>query len=124
MATRSTPSHSEEHSFTAERVGRLFRIISRLAEKPLARAALLRRLGVNQRSFYRDLGLLRELGIPVTTAQGRYRLEIDVPSALSRLPFPDPRLTLGQAMALARGRSAAHRLLQSRVAEITGVKNR
>ncbi len=122
MATRSSPS--DVHSFTAERVGRLFRIVSRVAEKPLPRTALLRRLGVNQRSFYRDLGLLRELGIDVTATQGRYRLEIDLSTALSRLPFPDPRLTLGQALALSRGRTAAHRVLQRRLAEITGPTNR
>ena len=100
---------------TAERVARLFRLVAILARAPIARSALLRKLGMNQRSFYRDLEFLRAIGIAVTAEDSRYALTIDYESALARLPFPDPHLTLGQAMVLARGRSSAHKTLRARV---------
>jgi hypothetical protein len=34
------------------------------------------------------------------------------------LPFPDPYLTLGQAIVLARGKTAAHKVLQKRLKAI------
>jgi hypothetical protein len=41
-----------------------------------------------------------------------------VQDALARLPFPDPRLTLGEAQQLARGRSTSHKKLQQQIAKI------
>ena len=51
----------------------------------------------------------------MTLAEGQYALEGDADTAIDRLPFPDPHLTLGEARRLARGRSAAHRYLQGRI---------
>ena len=40
--------------------------------------------------------------------------------AISRLPFPDPRLNLHEAIQLASGRSAAHHKLRGEIRKITG----
>ena len=73
---------------------------------------------MNQRSFYRDIEFLRSIEIGVEARDGRYALKQDFDEALGRLPFPDPYLTLGQAIVLSRGKTAAHRALQKRVSEI------
>jgi len=85
----------------------------------VSRPALLRRLGLNQRGFYRDIELLRAAGIRVVPQDGRYVLAPDLAAAVDLLPFPDPRLTLGEAQRLARGSTAAHRSLRTRVEQIT-----
>jgi predicted DNA-binding transcriptional regulator YafY len=108
----------QAHSVTAARVARLYRLLRLLAAGPLARPVLLRRLGLNQRGFYRDIELLRAAGIHVTPHAGRYSLEPGFEAAVELLPFPDPQLTLGEAQRLARGKTTAHRALQARVEQI------
>jgi hypothetical protein len=87
---------------------------------------LIRRLRLNQRGFYRDIELLRAVGIRVAPVEGRYCLVPGFAAAVDMLPFPDPRLSLGEAQHLARGSSPAHRALQARVRQITrtGAKSR
>ena len=48
----------------------------------------------------------------------RYALGVALKEVLERLPFPDPGLTLGEAMLLAKGRTAAHRKLKQQVKHI------
>jgi predicted DNA-binding transcriptional regulator YafY len=97
---------------TLERFDRLCRLVRFLAAGSRTRAQITRHLRLDVRGFYRDLELLRTAGLPVTLSQGRYGLNEPEDSALARLPFPDPRLTLGEALRLARGRTLAHRRLQ------------
>jgi predicted DNA-binding transcriptional regulator YafY len=111
---------SPKSAVTPERFARLVRLVRLLAEKPLPREALSRRLRLDVRGFYRDLELVRAAGVPITLAEGRYGLEGGRDAALARLPFPDPHLTLGEAVQLAKGRSAAHRKLRELIAEIQG----
>jgi predicted DNA-binding transcriptional regulator YafY len=106
------PSAAERPAVTAERFVRLFRLLHFLAAGPQTRARITRQFKLDVRAFYRELELLRAAEIPVTLAEGRYSLAEDVDTAASRLPFPDPHLTLGEATQLARGRSAAHRKLK------------
>jgi hypothetical protein len=87
---------------------------------PVSRAALLRRLDLNQRGFYRDIELLRAAGIRVSPREGRYYLVPDFAAAVDLLPFPDPRLSLGEAQRLSRGNTAAHRMLRAQVRKIVG----
>lgn len=108
-----------DRAVTADRIARLFRLVETLARRPTPRTSLLKQLRLNQRGFYRDIEFLRGLKIGVIADNGRYSLDIDFDAAVARMPFPDPRLTLGQAMALARGRTAAHKALQARVQDIT-----
>lgn len=119
MAGKLTPRHSDEmRAVTADRVARLYRLVSHLASKPVPRQSLLKRFGMNQRSFYRDIEFLRSIGISVVAADTKYSLQIDFDAALARLPFPDPALTLGQAIVLAKGKTAAHKAMQLRVKAI------
>jgi len=103
---------------TAERARRLYRLLQLFRTGPQTRAALTRRLRLDVRGFYRDLELLRDAGIAVTLNDRRYTLRDPVERAISRLPFPDPRLTLGEAQQLAKGRTQAHRKLKGQIAEI------
>jgi predicted DNA-binding transcriptional regulator YafY len=101
---------------TPERFARLYRLLKLMAEKQLGRDALARKLALDVRGFYRDLGVLRSAGIDVTLTKGRYCLEGDFDEAVVRLPFPDPLLTLGEARLLAKGKSAAHKRLRDELA--------
>jgi hypothetical protein len=100
---------------TAERFGRLYRLVQFLAAGPRTRERLTRHLRLDVRGFYRDLELLRSAGISVTLTEGRYELGGPAEEALARLPFPDPRLTLGEAQQLARGRTGAHQYLKGQI---------
>lgn len=117
-AQRQRP-RGRSRSVTAGRVARLYRFVQMLANGPVSRPVLLRRLGLNQRGFYRDMELLRAVGIRVYPREGRYFLEPDLDTAMDLLPFPDPRLSLGEAQRLARGTTAAHRALRQLVEQIT-----
>jgi predicted DNA-binding transcriptional regulator YafY len=119
MTDAQSKQNNMARAVTADRVARLYRLLEILAQRPSARPALLRKLGMNQRGFYRDIEFLRSLGIGVTTAESRYSLDLDFDAALARLPFPDPHLKLGQAIVLARGKTTAHKALQRYVKAIT-----
>lgn len=114
-----TKARGRSHSVTAARVARLYRFIRLLAKGPVARPVLLRKLDLNQRGFYRDIELLRAVGIRIHPDEGRYSVRPEFDAAVDLLPFPDPQLSLGEAQRLARGKTAAHRVLRRRVDEIT-----
>jgi predicted DNA-binding transcriptional regulator YafY len=117
---RSRHVNSTLKAVTAERAGRLYRLLQFLGGGPRSREALIKHLKLDVRGFYRDLELLRAAHIAVTLAERRYTLEESVEQAIARLPFPDPRLTLGDALQLAKGRGPAHRKLKEQISEITG----
>jgi hypothetical protein len=105
-------------SVSAERAARLYRLLQLLGTGPQTRAVIARRLRLDVRGFYRDLEVLRAAGIAVPLRNRRYTLEGSVANATSHLPFPDPRLTLGEAAQLAKGRTSAHRKLKEQIALI------
>lgn len=76
-------------------------------------------LGLGVRGFYRDLEALRTANIEIRLEEGRYVLAGKLTDAVGRLPFPDPKLTLGEALQLAAGRTRAHRKLKQQVEQIT-----
>jgi len=116
---RRPPQRAEAYkAVTAERAGRLYRLLKLLGAGPQTRTKLLRQLHLDIRGFYRDLELLRDAHIEVPLHGQRYLLTGKVGDAIARLPFPDPHLTLGQAMHLAKGRTSAHRKLKSQVNRI------
>jgi biotin operon repressor len=115
---RSSKPTPAEVTVTSERAARLYRILKLLGKGPQRRKALTASLKVGVRDFYRDLKVLREIGISVRIAEHRYRLDGDVQVAMARLPFPDPHLTLGEAMLLAKGRSKVHKKIQQQMAMI------
>ena len=118
--TRKPARAPSATTITRQRAGRLYRLLALLGEKPQTRAGVTRRLRQNLRGFYRDLEVLRRFGIEVELANGRYALTGAAGDAQGRLPFPDPGLSLGEALQLAKGRTAAHRKLRDQIAEITG----
>ncbi len=103
-------------SLTPQRAARLYRLLTHLSEGPQTRRRLLSRLKVDIRGFYRDLEVLRGLGIDVVTGlDNRYLLVGTLDNALARLPFPDPGLNVREALQLANGSTPAHRKLRQRV---------
>src|SRR5262249_58458222 len=113
-----TPPPPTPPAVTVERAARLCKLVHCLGTGSQTRAALLRRLKIDVRGFYRDLEAIRAAGVEVTLSKGRYQLEASLDQALARLPFPDPHLTVAEARTLARGRSAAHRKLQNQLAQV------
>lgn len=122
MAKRSPTSAPAESSssktVTAERATRLYRLLMILNDGPQTRQDLMRKLRLDVRGFYRDLETLRSAGIRVPVSGGRYTLAEKLAVATVRLPFPDPHFSLGDAMALAKGRTKAHRKLRDQIDKI------
>jgi hypothetical protein len=119
MARKRSPKPARaDVVVTADRAARLYRILKLLGKGPQKRGALTVSLKVGVRDFYRDLRVLREIGITVGVAAHHYRLEGDVKEAMARLPFPDPHLTLGEVQRLAKGRTSAHKKLQQQISRI------
>ena len=123
-ATRASGQNSEKPTVTVERAARLYQMLTILGRGAQARGALARRLGLDVRGFYRDLELLRTVGIIVETDSRRYRLRGPVEVAIDLLPLPDPRLTLGEASSLAKGRKPAQRKLAAHLSRILGPKSK
>ena len=105
---------------TAERAGRLYRLLQLLGKGPRTRDTLTHKLGLDVRGFYRDLEVLRTVGITVMLEDHRYVLKGTASKAVALLPFPDPRLTLGEAQQLVKGRTLAHRKLRGQLKDIIG----
>jgi hypothetical protein len=117
---RTSAAAPQSRTVTPERAARLYRLLKLLGSGAQSRQNITRRLRLDIRGFYRDLELLRAADIDVTLVDGRYRLSGRAADAIARLPFPDPRLTLGEATQLAKGRSPAHRKLKGQIAAIVG----
>ena len=103
------------HAVTTERFRRLVQLVQLLGEEPRTREQLLAQLGLDIRGFYRDLELLRSMSVTITLSEGKYHLIGSLEEVLPRLPYPDPRLTLGEMRRLARGRSHLHEALQEQI---------
>lgn len=112
------PKSTGAGGVTLERAIRLYRLISYLANGPQTRAALTRRLKLGVRGFYRDLEVLRALGISVSLLGRKYQVQEEPRAALEKLPFPDPGLTLGEARGLAKGRTRAHRKVRDLLKQV------
>jgi len=115
MAKKRPAPPAPATAVTADRAARLYRLLNLLGRAPQTRSALTRRLRLGIRGFYRDLEVLRDVGIAVDLVDGHYHLLENLRQAIERLPFPDPGLTLGEVRVLAKGRSQAHRKLKSQL---------
>jgi hypothetical protein len=109
------PAAGARASVTAERFARLHLLLTLLSRSPQPRDVLVRKLKLDVRGFYRDLEVLRQAGVTVVLAGGKYQLVEGLLEAQKRLPFPDPLLTFGEALQLAQGRTAAHKRLKQLV---------
>lgn len=112
--------HDPSHALTAPRAARLYRLLAQIAGAARTRPTLLKKLKVDLRGFYRDLELLRTLGVEVHSSGDKYELVGELDEALARLPFPDPGLSVREALDLANGRSEARQKLRSRINSFTG----
>jgi hypothetical protein len=112
----AVPKTDERATVTPERFARLHLLLTLIAKAPQTRQVLARKLKLDIRGFYRDLEALRQAGIKVVLVEGRYHLTGTLDDARNGLPYPDPMLTLGEAMVLAKGRSLVHRRLQQMIA--------
>jgi hypothetical protein len=115
---RRSPVLGTPPAVTTERATRLCRLLRLVGTRGQSRATLLSRLRLDIRGFYRDLKLLREVGIAVELQKSKYVLEGDAEEAILRLPFPDPHLTLGEAAILGKGRTAIHQKIKHLLQEI------
>ena len=103
-------------SLTPSRAARLYKLLTLLEDGSQTRTALLKKLKLDVRGFYRDLEALRGFEIDITSTDGtKYALAGNLDDALSRLPFPDPGLNLRDALQLANGTTTAHRKLRQRI---------
>jgi hypothetical protein len=102
----------DRHAVSMARAGRLYRLVLALGDGPQTRATLLKRLKVGVRTFFRDVELLRGVGIAAESSEDGYGLGQPVEEALQLLPFPNPDLTFGDVMLLMKGRSQTHRKLK------------
>jgi predicted DNA-binding transcriptional regulator YafY len=118
MAKSKTSREATVATLTLERAARLHRLLTMVGTGPQTRAVLTRRLRLGIRGYYRDLEILRAVGIVIELSAGKYYLRDDVSSALERLPFPDPGLSLGEARQLAKGRSRAHKKIRELLEKI------
>lgn len=118
MAKRSRSPSPAHHAVTADRAKRLCRLLRLLGPGGQTRATLLRRLRLDVRGFYRDLKLLRDVGVVVELRDTRYVLQGSADTAVSKVPFPDPGLTVGEAVQLSKGRTNAHRKLKGLVDDV------
>jgi DNA-binding transcriptional ArsR family regulator len=109
-------------TLTAARVGRLCRLLSLLDGNPLPRVTLLKKLKVDQRSFYRDLALLKELGILLKPRESKYSLPGALDVLIGKLPFPDPHLTISEAQELVVGTTPTHAKIQATLDATLGGK--
>ncbi|GBD36839.1 hypothetical protein HRbin36_01967 [bacterium HR36] len=120
MARRRPARRPRIPAVTAQRLRRFYQLLRLLARRPTTRQALLRQLRMDQRTFYRDLEVLRQLGILVVQEGRHYRLDTELVDTLQRLPLPDPKLTVAEAQILARGRTAAHHKLARFLRQVLG----
>ncbi len=96
---------------TLGRASRLYRLVTMLQAEATSREALLDRLAIGLRTFYRELDLLKKCGIKVKREGKSYILRSTMAEAETRLPFPDPQLSFAEMAELAKMPGDASRRL-------------
>src|SRR5262245_20913190 len=108
-----------EPRISSRRAARMYRLVTTLAKGSRSRADLVRLARAGMRTFYRDLTLLEECRIHVHLMGNRYRLDTPMNEALGRLPFPAPRLSFSDVIALSKGRGTAQAKLKAQFNALT-----
>jgi len=111
MKRPASPRRRPVVQITLGRAARLHRLVTTLEAGSTAREALLDRLAIGLRTFYRELDLLKRCGIKVRREGKAYRLSSTMAEAEGRLPFPDPQLSFAEMAELARHPGEAARRL-------------
>jgi predicted DNA-binding transcriptional regulator YafY len=126
MAKKKSKGLVAQAAVSLDRSRRLVRMVQLVGGSPMERAKLMRALRLDVRGFYRDLQCLRSAGINLTLRDGLYKLVTPSKDALALVPFPDPGLSLGEAMLLAKGSTGPHQKLKKMISELvtTGTKTK
>ena len=88
-------------TITLTRAARLFQLVRFLASGPQPRDQVQHGLGIGLRTFYRELELLKRLGVRIQLDHKTYLMTTSAEEAEARLPFPDPHLTFAEMRELA-----------------------
>ena len=120
MAANFHKAKTGSSGVSLSRARRLVGLIQLLGAGAMIRGNLMRKLHLDIRGFYRDLQCLRKAGIRIKLRDGKYALLEKVEESLVKLPFPDPGLSLGEAMLLAKGTTAVHRKLKHMIDVLRG----
>lgn len=105
---------------TPDRTHRLCKMLMALGKGPLGKDALVKKLKVEERGFFRDLAFLRSLGIDVGNNTKGYFLAISLDDAFCKLPIPDLRITLSDALELSHGPTPAQRRVRKKLESVIG----
>lgn len=103
------PKRNGYFPMSPERLSRLHRLASVLANGPVDKASLLQRLSIGVRTFYRDLETLSSFGMPAIRTPAGYQLTVAESEIEQKLPFPDPLLNFAEARQLAVSQEPAAR---------------
>ena len=109
-----------QSDITPDRASRLCKLLFILGEGPQDKQTLADRLALEDRGFYRDLRYIRDLDIRISSKKSRYVLLTSLNDALERLPVPDLKLSMRDALELAGGQSPAHRRLRKKLVATIG----
>ena len=104
---------------TTQRCSRIYKLLLLMAKNRSKRSAILKKLKIGSRTFYRDLDLLRECGLNIDLNDHGYRLKNSIDDSLQCLPFPDPHFTFHDAVVLSKGRSKSHQKLKQQIEQMT-----
>jgi predicted DNA-binding transcriptional regulator YafY len=104
---------------TQERVRRLAKLIKLMGKTLKPRLLLLEKLGVDQRSFFRDIKLLRDRGIAITMSGDKYKLDITPEAAFDLLPAPQLELSMADLKHLAKGNAEVHVRVQQMLEKLS-----
>jgi hypothetical protein len=108
----TTPKRTDGGHLTAPRTARLIKLLTLLGKGSQKRETLMKKLKLDERSFYRDVESLRELGVVIVANDTKYDLVGELKDALAVLPMPGMSISIADARVLARGTTSAHRKFQ------------
>lgn len=120
MAANFQKAKTGSSGVSLVRARRLVGLIQLLGDGAMTRGSLMKKMRLDIRGFYRDLQCMRKAGIRISLREGKYALLENVEESLVKLPFPDPGLSLGEALLLAKGTTAVHRKLKEMIDALRG----
>lgn len=115
---RGVPRRRPATHITLARAARLHRLVSILGAQPRTREQVLSELAIGLRTFYRELELLKKVGVKVRLRGKAYELQTSLDEAEGRLPFPDPQLSFSEMEELAQCPCEAGRRLAALLASV------
>jgi hypothetical protein len=115
---RGAPRRRPATHITLGRAARLHRLVAALGAEPRTREQVLADLSIGLRTFYRELELLKRVGVKVRLVGRAYELQTSLDEAEGRLPFPDPQLSFAEMAELSRCPCDAGRRLAELLASV------